>query len=61
MLQTAVKRLHESGGYAYATIYAELGQHFHVAKYDQIPEARWEEVAQWFRVRLAAAERQSGR
>jgi BRO family, N-terminal domain len=60
-VQNAVKRLHEVGGYAYATIYVELGQHFHVAKYDQIPEARWEEIAEWFRVRLDAAERRRSR
>jgi hypothetical protein len=60
-VQNAVKRLHEVGGYAYATIYAELGQHFHVAKYDQILDTRWEEVAEWFRVRLDAAETRTRR
>jgi hypothetical protein len=60
-VQNAVKRLHEIGGYAYATIYAELGEHFHVAKYDQIPESRWGEVAEWFRARLDAAEKRARR
>jgi P22_AR N-terminal domain len=55
-VQNAVKRLHDVAGYPYAGIYADLGEHFHVAKYDQIPEARWEGVAEWFQVRLAAAE-----
>ena len=59
-LQNAVKRLHEVGGYTFATIYTELGEHFHVAKYDQIADARWEEVAEWFRVRIAAAEKRHG-
>jgi hypothetical protein len=55
--QHLVKRLHEAGGFAYATIYADLGDHFHVAKYDQIPEARWMELTAWFRTRIEAAER----
>jgi hypothetical protein len=55
-VQNAVKRLHEAGGYAYSTVYADLGEHFRVVKYDQIPEARWSEVAEWFRVRIQAAE-----
>src|SRR5260370_392316 len=37
---------------AYGAIYAERGEHFQVAKYDQIPEARWEEVAEWRRPRI---------
>ena len=52
-----MKRLHESGGFTYASIYADLGDHFHVAKYDQIPEARWQDVATWFRGRIEAAEK----
>jgi hypothetical protein len=56
-VQNAAKRLHDVAGYPYASIYAELGGHFHVAKYDQIPEARWEDVTEWFRVRIAAAEK----
>jgi hypothetical protein len=60
-IQNAAKRLHEVGGYAYATIYAELGEYFHVAKYDQIPEARWNEVAEWFRARLDTAEKRARR
>lgn len=59
-VQNLVKRMHEVSGAAYATIYAELGEHFHVAKYDQMPESRWQEVSAWFKVRLdAAARRQS--
>jgi hypothetical protein len=57
-VQNAAKRLHEVGGYAYATIYAELGEHFHVARYDQIPESRWDDVVEWFRLRVEAATRQ---
>jgi hypothetical protein len=56
-VQNAAKRLHEVRGYAYATIYAELGEHFHVARYDQIAEARWSEVVAWLQQRLDAAEK----
>jgi|SRR5690348_15414487 len=33
-----VKRLHDVSGAAFASIYAELGEHFHVAKYGDIPD-----------------------
>jgi hypothetical protein len=52
-----VKRLHEVGGFAYATIYSDLGTAFHVAKYDQIEERQWSEVAEWFKQRIEAAEK----
>lgn len=55
-IQHAVKRLHEVSGAAYPTIYTELGERFHVAKYTQIAEERWEEVAAWFKQRIDAAE-----
>ncbi len=56
-VQHAVKRLHDVGGSAYASIYADLGEHFHVAKYDQIPEACWEDVAEWFKIRINTEEK----
>lgn len=56
-VQAAVKRLHELGGFAYSTVYAELGQAFHVGKYSDIPDAQWPAVADWFRVRIESAER----
>lgn len=37
---------------AYSTIYAELGEHFHVARYTDIPEAQWQAVMSWFQIRL---------
>jgi hypothetical protein len=43
------------------SIYSELNDHFHVPRYAEIPEARWEEVAEWFRARIQAAERQRQR
>ncbi|MGH2518021.1 MAG: phage antirepressor N-terminal domain-containing protein [Ktedonobacterales bacterium] len=56
-----VKRLHESGGAAYSTIYAELCEHFHVGKYGDIPDARWIDVTRWFQTRIEAAEKQRQR
>jgi hypothetical protein len=56
-VQQAVKRLHEVSGYAYATIYADLGEHFHVAKYTQIADDQWQDVAAWFKQRIEAAEK----
>ncbi len=54
-IQSGVKRLHELTGRAYGTLWTELGASFHVAKYDQIPESRWEEVAEWLRTRITRA------
>jgi hypothetical protein len=60
-VQAMAKRLHEVGGFAFATIYADLGAAFHVAKYDQVPEDRWPEVTRWFQMRIEAAERRGKR
>jgi hypothetical protein len=56
-VKALVKRLHEVGGFAYATIYFDLGAAFHIAKYDQIEERRWSEVVEWFKQRIEAAEK----
>ena len=56
-VQALAKRLHEIGGFTFASIYGELNDAFHVGKYDQIPEASWEEVTRWFATRINAAER----
>ena len=56
-VQAMAKRLHEVGGFSFATIYGELNTAFHVGKYDQIPDASWDEVARWFTTRISAAER----
>jgi hypothetical protein len=50
-------RLHELTGASYATLYGELNAAFHVGKYSDIAEARWPEIAAWFKTRIAAAER----
>ncbi|HUY79229.1 MAG TPA: Bro-N domain-containing protein [Ktedonobacterales bacterium] len=55
-------QLHDLGGFAFPTIYGELNTHFHVGKYSDIPDAEWEAVVAWFRVRLdATGKRRSGR
>lgn len=56
-VQAMAKRLHDVGGFSYATIYGELNAAFHVGKYDQIADASWDEVARWFTTRISAAER----
>ena len=56
-VQALAKRLHEVGGFSFATIFGELNDTFHVGKYDQIPDASWDEVARWFATRINAAER----
>ena len=53
-------RLRELTGLAYATIYGELNAAFHVARYADIPDARWREIAAWFQARLDAAEKRRG-
>jgi hypothetical protein len=53
-------RLHELSGRAYATIYGDLTAAFHVARYNDIAEARWLEIAAWFKTRIEAAEKQRG-
>ncbi|HKT38393.1 MAG TPA: hypothetical protein VJR48_08465, partial [Ktedonobacterales bacterium] len=40
------------------TAYNDLRQAFHVGKYSDIPESDWLRVAEWIRVRTAAAEKQ---
>jgi hypothetical protein len=59
-VQQGVDLLADLTGKRHAMIYDELRRSFHVAKYDQLPEARWAEVIAWFRPRIQAAERQAG-
>lgn len=56
-VKNAVRHLSELTGAHFQTIYADLNESFHVAKYDQIPEARWLEVSAWLKSRIDAAER----
>jgi len=48
-------RLHTASGVAYAAIYSELNNDFHVPRYADIPDDAWEQVITWFRQRIDAA------
>jgi uncharacterized coiled-coil protein SlyX len=52
-VRAGVGRLHDAG-MTYGAVYAELGRAFRVASYRDIAESRWDEVAAWFRERLAS-------
>ena len=54
-VKAMVARLHTLSSIAFGTIYADLNTAFHVARYNDIPDARWQEVTEWFQRRLAAA------
>ena len=56
-VKNLARRLNELSGFAYATIYGELNAAFHVGKYSDIADARWPEIAAWFKTRIDAAER----
>lgn len=56
-VKSMVTRLHEVSGFGYATIYSDLNSAFHVARYSDIPDDRWPEVAAWLTARIEAAER----
>jgi len=55
------QRLHELTGASYATIYGDLNAAFHVARYSDIADARWPEIAAWFKTRIEAAEQRGRR
>ncbi len=47
-IQAAVKRLHDLTGIAFAAVYDELRDAFHVGTYKEILDSQWNEVATWF-------------
>jgi hypothetical protein len=55
-VQAMANRLHDLSGASHGAIYNELRQAFYVGKYSEIAEARWQDVAAWFQVRVAAAQ-----
>jgi len=59
-IQAGVTLIHDALDMPHATIYNELRRQFRVAKYDQIPDARWADVVAWFRPRVELALRQGG-
>ena len=56
-LQQHIKRLHEATHKAYPTIYEDLKLAFSVARYQDIPDADWEQVVRWFQVQIERAKR----
>jgi hypothetical protein len=56
-VKNAVRHLSELTGAHFQTIYADLNESFHVAKYDQIPESRWLDVSVWLKTRIDAADK----
>ncbi len=58
-IQQGVNVLHDALGVPHAAIYNDLRHAFKVAKYDQIADARWEDVRAWFGPRIAAARKQA--
>lgn len=59
-IRHGINVIHDALGMPHAVIYNELRRQFRVAKYDQIPDARWAEVVAWFRPRVELALRQGG-
>jgi hypothetical protein len=57
LVERAVKELHDLAGFSFGAIYFDLNQQFHVGTFTDIPESRWQEVAEWFRMRIEAARR----
>lgn len=55
--QQYIKRLHETTGKPYPTIYEDVKMVFAVPRYQDIPEAEWDKVVQWFRVQIERAKK----
>lgn len=51
-VKVQAKRLHETTGAGFPTIYWELTQHFHVSKIEQLPADSWSEIVGWFMRRI---------
>ena len=51
-VQHYAKQLHEATGKSYGTIYDDLKTAFDVPRYQDIPEAEWDKVEQWFKMQI---------
>lgn len=51
-LQYYVKQLHDATSKPYPTIYEDLKTTFAVSRYQEIPEAEWARVVNWFKVQI---------
>ena len=54
-VHSGIQHLQKLTGRAHQTLWTEFNTHFHVAKYQQIPEPRWDEVMEWLRERITRA------
>jgi hypothetical protein len=54
-VKAMARRLSDLTDVAYASIYGDLTQSFHVGKYADIPDADWPQVAAWLQQRIDAA------
>ncbi len=52
VVQHYTKQLHEATGKPYGTIYDSLKTAFSVPRYQDIPEAEWDKVENWFKVQI---------
>ena len=52
LVQFYVSKLHEITKKPHETLYAQLKTAFRVPRYDEIPEADWPRVEQWFRLQF---------
>lgn len=57
LVQYYVKRLHEATGKPYATIHDNLKTAFQVPRYQDIQEAEWDKVENWFKGQLERAKK----
>ena len=57
LVQYYVKRLHEATGKPYATIHDNLKTAFQVPRYQEIQEAEWDKVENWFKGQLERAKK----
>jgi len=57
-VQTFVKQLSKATGKPYQTIHDELRTAFQVGSYQEIREAEWDKVENWFQVQLQRANKE---
>jgi hypothetical protein len=48
-------------GACHGASYGDLNEAFHVGRFSDIPDARWEEVMAWFKQQIEAAEKRQRR
>ncbi|GAC1349221.1 MAG: hypothetical protein NVS4B12_21870 [Ktedonobacteraceae bacterium] len=56
-VQVYTKQLHEATAKPYPTIYDDLKAAFSVARYQDISEAEWDKIVNWFKVQIQRAKK----